>query len=315
MTPITVSTRLADPAANGTERILVSVVIPAYNAAWCVSRAIDSVLAQTHGQFETIVVDDGSTDDTARVLAVYGERIRVVNKPNGGLSSARNAGIAAARGEFVAFLDADDWWLPGKLARQVELMRARPELAFCSTAARVQTPEGEVLNEWRCGACTGARVLEAIFGANAFVAGSGSAVLARRSALEAEGGFDESLASLEDIDLWMRLAARGGYACIDEPLAVILKRPDSMSRNLDVMRDAAVRVLRKNRHLLPAQRRGAFWRAAFASMLCDYAKWEIRDGRGARAAGHLLRALAMAPVARGRLALGLLAALFRGEPL
>jgi len=126
---------------------VVSVVIPAYNAAWCVGQAIDSALAQSFVDREIIVVDDGSTDDTPRVLAGYGSRIRIVSKPNGGLSSARNAGVAAAQGEFVAFLDADDRWLPAKLARQVALMREEPRLAFCSTAARVQAPGGKVLNE------------------------------------------------------------------------------------------------------------------------------------------------------------------------
>lgn len=291
----------------------VTVVIPAWNAAWCVGRAIDSVLAQTFTDFELVVVDDGSTDDTAAALAPYGGRIRVVSQANRGLAGARNAGIGAARGEYVAFLDADDWWLPEKLRRQVALMREQPRLAFCSTAVRVETPQGQPLPEWRCGQCVGRGALESIFSANAFVAGSGSAVMARRDALVRSGGFDESLRSLEDIDLWMRLAVLGGYGCIDEPLAVILKRPDSMSRNREVMREAACRVMRKNRPLLPADRRGAFWRAAYASMLADYAKWTCRDGHRLRAAGQLVHALVLAPLARGRLVLGLLAAIAARE--
>lgn len=293
----------------------ITVVIPAWNAAWCVGRAIDSVLAQTFTDFELVVIDDGSTDDTASVLAFHGSRIRVVSQPNGGLASARNAGIRAARGEYVAFLDADDWWLPEKLARQIALMRKQPWLAFCSTAVRVETPQGQPLPEWHCGHCGGHSVLESIFSANAFVAGSGSAVLVRREALIRSGGFDESLRSLEDIDLWMRLAVLGGYGCIDECLAVILKRPDSMSRNLQVMREAASRVMRKNRHLLPAGRRGTFWRASYASMLADYAKWTFRDGHRLRAAGQLVHALVLAPLARGRLVLGLLAAILLGQRL
>ena len=86
----------------------VSVVIPAYNAAWCVRKAIDSVLAQDYRDFEVIVVNDGSTDDTADVLASYANTIRVIDQPNGGMSNARNAGIRAACGEFIAFLDSDD---------------------------------------------------------------------------------------------------------------------------------------------------------------------------------------------------------------
>jgi len=290
----------------------VSVVIPAYNAAEFVGRAIDSVLAQTLIDFEVIVVDDGSTDRTADVVAPYDARVRLLSKPNGGLSSARNAGIQAARGEYVAFLDADDWWMPEKLARQVSAMQARPDTVFCSTAARLVNPKGEMVGEWRCGSCHGS-TLEAIFSINAHVAGSGSAVVARRQALLDTGGFDERLRSLEDIDMWMRLAAVGGYHCLDLPLAVILKQPQSMSRQLDTMRDAAIAVARKNRHLLPAHRQGAFWRCAYAGMLADYAKWEYREGRSGDALLHLAQVMLISPLRRGRLALGLLAAIALGQ--
>jgi glycosyltransferase involved in cell wall biosynthesis len=290
----------------------VSVVIPAYNAAWCVARAIDSVLAQTCGDYELVVVDDGSTDETASVVARYGDRVRFVRQANGGLSSARNAGIKAARGEYVAFLDADDWWMPQKLERQLALLRERPDAVFCSTAARLVNPQSEPIGEWRCTRDAGS-TLEAIFATNAHVPGSGSAVVARRQALVDAGGFDERLASLEDIDMWMRLASRGPFHCIDEPLAVILKRPGSMSRHLDVMRNAAIDVMNKNRHLLPPRKRGAFWRHAYAGMLTDYAKWEHREGRTREAVRHLAEVLLLAPFGRGRLALGLLAAIVLGR--
>lgn len=293
---------------------IVSVIIPAYNAAWCVCRAVDSVLAQDFRDYELIVVDDGSTDDTAAVLAAYGDALRVVGKPNGGLSSARNAGINVARGEYVAFLDADDWWLPTKLSRQVAFMEARPELLFCSTTTMVQTPEGRRLADWRCGR-SDRPALECIFALNAHVAGSGSAVLARREAFARAGGFDESLRSLEDIDMWMRLAALGGYACIDEPLAVIEKSADSMSGNLDVMRAAAMQVMRKNRALLPDGLRGDFWREAFASMLTDYAKWAYRKGRTVQALGGLSHALMLAPLRRGRLIISLLLAILARQKI
>jgi glycosyltransferase involved in cell wall biosynthesis len=290
----------------------VSVVIPAYNAAWCLARAIDSVLAQTHRDFELLVVDDGSTDATAELVQRYGAGVRLVRKPNGGLSSARNAGIREARGAYVAFLDADDRWLPDKLKRQVAWMREHPRAVFCSTAARVVDARGETTGEWRCGGCTGS-TLEAIFATNAHVAGSGSAVLARREVLLASGGFDESLPSLEDIDMWMRLAARGDFGCLPEPLAVVEKRADSMSRNLDVMREAAIRVMHKNRVLLPAEKRGAFWRQAYAGMLSDYAKWAYRAGRRGQALGDLFTGMRLAPVSQGRLLVGLMAAMLRNQ--
>lgn len=293
---------------------LVSVVIPAFNAAWCVARAVDSVLNQSFRDFELIVVNDGSTDRTAEVLAGYGEMLRVFDQPNGGLSSARNAGIAAATGRYVAFLDADDWWLPDKLARQVEWMEARPELVFCSTSTRVLTPEGDAFPDWRCGHERGSP-LERIFSANAHVAGSGSAVLVRREALTRAGGFDETLRSLEDIDMWMRLATLGDYACIDEPLTVIEKRGDSMSGNLEVMRASAIAVMKKNRHLLPAKLRGGFWRAAYAGMLGDYAKWTYRRGHRLQAMLQLAQGLLLAPLSRGRQLAGLLLAVTLGQRL
>jgi glycosyltransferase involved in cell wall biosynthesis len=292
----------------------VSVVVPAFNAAWCVGKAVDSVLAQDFREFELIVVDDGSSDDTAQVLARYGDALRVVRQSNRGLSAARNTGIHQSRGEFVAFLDADDWWLPGKLGRQMALMRARPDVGFCSTAARVEDPEGRLLNLWNAVRWQGSFLVH-LFGSNADVAGSGSAVVARRSLFGEVGGFDETLRSLEDIDMWMRLAAAADYACIDEPLAVILKRPGSMSRNLEVMRDAALQVMAKNRHLLPARLQGRYWRACMAGIHGDYAKWRYREGQRFGAVREVAIIFRLAPLARGRLGLGLLKDMALGRPV
>lgn len=293
---------------------VVSVIIPAYNAAWCVARAVDSVLTQTFRDLELIVVNDGSTDGTATVLAAYGDSLRLVSKVNGGLSSARNAGIHAAQGRYVAFLDADDSWLPNKLERQLALMEAQPELVFCSTSAQLRSPEGESLGEWACGTSP-LPTLEAIFATNAFVAGSGSAVLARREVFANVGGFDESLRSLEDIDMWMRLAAAGPYACVPESLTIILKRAGSMSGNLDVMRGAAITVMRKNRALLPRHQRSAFWRHAYAGMLSDFAKWAWRSNRPRQALRDALAGLCIAPLSRGRLMLGLLLAILLNKAI
>lgn len=290
----------------------VSVVIPAYNAEWCVERAVDSALAQTYQPLEILVVNDGSTDDTAAKAQYFGGLVRLIDQPNGGLSNARNAGIRLAQGEWIAFLDADDYWLPRKLEQQIKLLEANPALGFCSTSARVETPSGAKLNLWHCPIQSGP-TLHTIFNQNAAIAGSGSAVLARRDLLLATGLFDESLQSLEDIDMWLRLAAITRYGCVEEPLTVILKRPDSMSRNLDVMRQSALCVMRKNRNLLEHELRGRFWQAAYATVLADYAKWEYRIGRKRTAVLHLLEAFARAPIHRGRLLLSLLTAMVLGQ--
>lgn len=284
---------------------LVSVVMPAYNVAWCIARAIDSVLAQDYRSRELIVVNDGSTDGTLAVLQGYGGTITVIDQENRGMSAARNEGIRGARGTYVAFLDADDWWLPGKLSRQVELMQGRPEIGFCSTVARVEDGDGRLLNLWRC-PNGGTDILATIFSQNAAIAGGCSAVVVRKDLLDRVGLFDESLRGFEDPDLWMRLAAVSGYACIDQTLAVILRREKSVSRNLDAMRVAALRSMRKNRALLPQRLRGRFWRDCLAGVYTDYAKPAYRSGRLGLAYADTLRALLLSPLDRGRLCLGLL---------
>lgn len=284
---------------------LVSVVMPAYNVAWCVGRAVESVLAQDYPRRELIVVNDGSTDDTRAVLDRYRGQITVIDQDNRGMCAARNVAIRRSRGAYVAFLDADDRWLPAKLSRQVELMESRPEIGFCSTAARVEDESGKLLNLWRCRVGR-TQMLQTLFAENAAIAGGCSAVMARRDLVERVGMFDESLRGFEDPDLWIRLAAVTGYACIDTPLAIILRRAGSVSRNVDAMRSSTLRSMQKNRRLLPPELRGRFWRDCLAGVYTDYAKPAYRSGRTGRAVLDTLRALALSPVGRGRLCLGLL---------
>lgn len=290
----------------------VSVIIPAYNAAGFVRRAVDSVLAQTCADFELLVVDDGSTDGTRDVLASYGAKLRVLAQPNGGPAAARNHGLRYAQGDYVAFLDADDHWLPQKLERQLQLMSARPDVGFCSTATSVVTEAGAPAGDWPCGVGSGP-LPDLLFMRSAAVSGSTSGVLARRVLLMELGGFDVTLRGFEDPDLWIRLAAQAGYACISEPLTVVVRTPGSVSNHLPGMRAATLASFRKNRGLLPPARRGGYWRAACAGALTDYAKTAWRAGDRRQALAWTLEALMRAPLGRGRLALGLLVAMMRGE--
>lgn len=293
---------------------VVSIVIPAYNCAWCIDRALDSVAAQSFRDYEVIVVDDGSTDDTAAALAARPEPLRVIRQANAGMSAARNTGIASARGEFVAFLDSDDWWRPAKLAAQVELMRADPQLGFCSSATELQSPDGLTVGEWGCPASTEGLVAQILGGVSA-VAGGASSVLVRRSLLEALAGFDARLRGAEDTDMWIRLGAAGRYVCLSEPLVVVTRNPSSVSRNREAMRAGALACLDKNRGLLPEAGRGSYWRACKATVLADYAKWRYRDGLRAQALADLFQALLLAPLARGRLVASLALAMLRGSRL
>lgn|SRR5574337_37784 len=295
-------------------RPTVSVVVPAYNAAAFLRRAIDSVLGQTAVDLELLVVDDGSTDATLQLLAGYGERLQAIPQVNAGPAGARNRGLALARGRYIAFLDADDWWLPEKLGRQVALLDSRPEIGFCSTGTRVVHADGTPAGDWPCGDI-GASLLETLFMRGAVVSGSTSGVLARRELLLDAGGFDERLRGFEDPDLWIRLAARAGYACIPQPLTVVVRTPGSVSTHLVRMRTTTLASFRKNRNLLPPQQRGAYWRAACAGALADYAKMAWRSGDRRHGLAWAGEALLRAPFGRGRLAAGLLLAMLRGQML
>lgn len=292
----------------------VSVIIPAYNAAGFVCRAVDSVLAQTCQDLELLVVDDGSTDGTRSVLATYGERLRVLPQANGGPAAARNNGLSAATGDYVAFLDADDWWEADKLAAQVTLLDSHPELGFCSTATRLVDSIGRPLGDWPCQAPS-SQLPDALFMNGALISGSTSGVLARRALVQQAGGFDVALRGYEDPDLWIRLSAIAGYACIPRALTVVVRTPGSVSSHLPNMRKATLASFRKNRHLLPAGKQGRFWRAACAGALTDYAKTAWRAGARRHAWVWTVEALVRSPLGRGRLALGLLLAMCRGERL
>ncbi len=111
----------------------VSVIIPTYNRGWVLREAIDSVLAQDYTDYELIVVDDGSTDNTRKILDSYGRDIIVLQQPNQGVSAARNRGIAESRAQLVALLDSDDIWLPQKLTRQVAFFKSNPDALICQT--------------------------------------------------------------------------------------------------------------------------------------------------------------------------------------
>jgi glycosyltransferase involved in cell wall biosynthesis len=193
---------------------LVSVIMPAYNAGRHVAESVRSVQAQTFGRWELIIVDDGSTDDTREVvqsLANTDARVRYVRRPNGGQAAARNTGLAEARGPLVAFLDADDLWLPGKLAAQLDVLEAKGvDLVY--TDGYIFSDDGAASAEERFhivpGETRGVEMFRTLFTSNRIGTLS---VLVKRSALDAVGLFDEDRAyqNCEDYDLWMRLAKNG----------------------------------------------------------------------------------------------------------
>ncbi len=197
---------------------LVSVIIPTYNRGWIIKEAIDSVLAQDYRDFELIVVDDGSTDNTPEVLDAYRGTIKVFRQENKGVSAARNRGIAEASGRFIAFLDSDDLWLPQKLSRQVEFFNTTPDALICQTE-EVWIRSGVRVNPKKRHQKPSGMIFEPSL---ALCLVSPSAVMIRRSLLEIVGNFDETLPACEDYDLWLRISCRFPVYRIDTPL--IIKR-------------------------------------------------------------------------------------------
>jgi glycosyltransferase involved in cell wall biosynthesis len=169
-----------------------------------VRRAVDSVLQQDTPALEVIVVDDGSTDDTAPVLASYGDAIRVLRQENQGVSAARNHGVAASGGALIAFLDSDDRWLPGKLSRQAAYMIAHPEVQICQTE-EIWIRDGVRVNPRRRHSKPSGWIFEPSL---ALCLVSPSAVMMTRALWDEMGGFDTSLPACEDYDLWLRVSLR-----------------------------------------------------------------------------------------------------------
>lgn len=201
----------------------VSVIIPAYNAAKHIGQAVDSVLAQTYTDYEVIVVDDGSTDNTRDVLKPYEDRIRYIWQENQERSAARNQGIGLAQGEYVAFLDADDLWLPQNLERHVAALDAHAGAVLAYSPAQTIDGEGhptEYDGATRTGEVGGRVELhylgqELILGCRLLTC----ATVVRRRAIERTGPFDTQLTLGEDWEMWLRLARLGPFAYVPQVLS------------------------------------------------------------------------------------------------
>ncbi len=215
-----------------------------------------SVLAQDDRNFELIVVDDGSTDGTDAVLASFSrERFRLLRQDRTGVSAARNRGIEAARGEWIALLDSDDEWLPAKLSRQRQFFREHPELNIGQTG-EIWIRNGRRVNPMKKHQKRGGWIFEHCL---PLCVVSPSAVMIRRELFEEVGLFDETLPACEDYDLWLRIAAHYPIGLLDEPLMIKYGgHPDQLSfteKYLDRYRIRALEKILESGTLSPENKR------------------------------------------------------------
>ena len=260
----------------------VSVVIPTHNLAGLVKEAIQSVLDQTYQDFEIIVVDDGSTDDTRAVIATIGDpRLQYIYQENRGLAGARNTGIALARGEYIAFLDADDVFLPNKLMDQTSVLDSQPDLGLVAGGYVFTDEAGQPVAEQRHWQDSPQLDVKTWLYGCPFIV---NAVLVRREWLSRVGGFDPALRRVEDRDLWLRLAYHGcRMAWSPDIVCVYRMREGQMVRDGRSQKENTLAVLEKffAQPDLPASLRQEHGRARASVHLegaCrEYAAGQIKD--------------------------------------
>jgi glycosyltransferase involved in cell wall biosynthesis len=220
----------------------ISVVIPTYNRRRLLERALASIQQQTRTPHEVIVVDDGSTDDTSDAICKRFPNVRYIRQENCGVSAARNRGVHEATGNWLAFLDSDDEWLPKKLERQVEALQSRPDRLLCHTS-EIWIRRGRRVNPMKKHEKFGGLIFQACL--PLCIISPSSAVL-HRSLLEEIGLFDETLPVCEDYDLWLRVCARHPVLYLDEPLIVKYGgHDDQLSRSTWGMDRYRIRALEK----------------------------------------------------------------------
>jgi glycosyltransferase involved in cell wall biosynthesis len=288
-------------------RLSVSIIIATYNRAEWLPAAIDSLLQQTRPPDEIIVVDDGSTDDTQRVLATYAPSVTVITQANMGLSGARNSGIRAATGDLLAFLDSDDTLPPHSIDHRARVLEAHPEFGVVYGDALLIGSGGEALGKFTQFR-PGPRPSGDIFAALAYHNLSPPhAYMIRRACLDKVGLFDESLTTLEDHDLWLRIAAHFQFYYVDEVVAhyqthqnmMSLTRADAMRSNDILLQERAIQQTAFVR-LTPRQQA-----RIYTSLATKYAV----EGEVTRARGWLQKSMRRSPgylTAYSRFALTLL---------
>jgi glycosyltransferase involved in cell wall biosynthesis len=274
----------------------VSAIITTYNYARFLPDAIESVLAQSARQLEIVVVDDGSTDDTAAVVQRYADRgVRYVQRPHGGAGKARNAGLQVTSAPLIAFLDADDAWLPDRVAVGMAHLDRHPELALAAADAFACDEQMRPTAVVPAAKRPTGRMLDQLLVDNVVL--NPSSVLVRRSAIEAAGGFSE-IPFGEDWDTWIEIAKRFPIGFIDRPLALVRRHSGSVSPTrgrvrVDVNRAIVERHLRQYR---PAWKRPIIRRRAASMAYFHAALGSVKGGDKRVARRYAVSAVALDPI-------------------
>jgi glycosyltransferase involved in cell wall biosynthesis len=227
----------------------VDVIIPAYNGAKYLPAALESVISQTFDDWQILLVDDGSTDNTAEVVAPYleriGPKIRYIKQENRGLPAARNTAIRNSTSELLALLDADDVWLPCRLSESVKVMKNRPDAGLAYGLITGIDPDDRIGSTW----VGNLQVVEGRIAPYIYmrkVELPCPTITFRRKCVEEVGLFDETMRATEDRDLWLRIALRYEVAFVPEVLAYYRVSPNSMSTDPERMLKAQLHFIRKH---------------------------------------------------------------------
>ncbi len=222
-------------------KVTFSVIIPSYNSAAFIAEGVESVLAQTCTDFELIVVDDGSSDNIAEVLAPYSDQLTFVQQSNAGSAAARNHGIRLAKGACIAFLDADDLWMPDKLERQLVCFANHPEAGMVY-GPHLRVEKDGIERPSRREALPSGQIFAELFFKN-WVATS--SVVLTRETVETVGVFDESLRRAQDHDLWLRVAHAYPCYALDWPVVKFRARDGSASTDREPLHACVIRIIEK----------------------------------------------------------------------
>lgn len=319
-----------DDSQKGRGHTMVSVVVPLFNCAQYVPRAVESVLSQEVGNLQVIVVDDGSTDGSVHALSPFRGRIEVIEQANRGPAAARNRGVEAARGTHIAFLDADDWWHSGRLAAQLAALEQFPQAGVSITDFSVDDPTGPTRERagirWKYRLVKDERetpwdllfherrvvrwkspdgaaheevsyfggIGEWVFRGNFF---NTSSVLVRKDALLEVGGFDESLDTEEDYDCWLKITRKWPVVFVDAPLVAFRRRPDQLTRpdQLERVLRNALLVVRRAALEGSVSLGGSVVRKRLASLERDLGIVCLRTRRNREARQHLSTSIRLSP--------------------